>query len=262
MLRCIAPACLVPVLFCGCSNESPTVVAPAASEANTVESTAPDAATAEAQGYALPGLDHGLCQSPINIMTSKVEADGGHKVAFNYQKSSEEIKNLGHTIEVEYDAGNTATFDGRTFEFKQFHFHTPSEHLIDGVTYPLEMHMVHTLEDASPDAEPTYLVVGILFKEGAENPFLASFMNAIPETSGETAKVEGGTVDINELFSQTDSLAYFHYEGSLTTPPFSETVTWLVLQHVFEASPEQVEKFNKAGRQQCSACAGVVWPTG
>lgn len=226
----------------GCTETSePDVSEPA----NTVESTAPDATTEDAPGYALPGLDHGMCQSPINIMTSQVDDDGGHKVAFDYQKSSEEVRNLGHTIEVEYDKGNTATFDGKTFEFKQFHFHTPSEHLIDGITYPLEMHMVHTLQGALDDAEPVYLVIGILFKEGDSNPFLDSFMDAIPRNSGETENVEGGTVDVNQLFSQTDSLAYFHYQGSLTTPPFSETVTWLVLQHTFEASPEQIETFNR-----------------
>ncbi|WP_343485553.1 carbonic anhydrase family protein [Allomuricauda sp. d1] len=216
-----------------------------AEEKNEVKAEAPDAKVKKQQGYALPGLDHGLIQSPINIHTNQTEDTSQHSITLNYKESSENVVNLGHTIQVNYDAGNTISFDGRTFDFKQFHFHTPSEHLIDGMTFPLEMHMVHTLPGIKKGEDPVYLVVGILFKEGKENPFLDEFMNAIPtEEEGEN-KVDGGTVNINDLKDQFTDLGYYHYQGSLTTPPYTETVTWLVIKEILEASPDQIQRFNK-----------------
>lgn len=196
-------------------------------------------------GQTLPGLKHGLCQSPINILTRAVTKGSRHSIVLDYKRSSEHVRNLGHTIEVEYDEGNTLAFDGRVFEFKQFHFHTPSEHLVDGVTYPMEMHMVHTLGERNADNETIYLVVGALFKQGRENPFLDEFIGAIPKKEGKEAIVQGGVVDINDLFELAPTLDYYHYDGSLTTPPYTETVTWLIIQSIFEASPEQIETFKQ-----------------
>lgn len=215
-----------------------------AEEKNEVKAEAPDAKVKKQQGYTLPGLDHGLIQSPINIHTNQTEDTSQHSITLNYKESSENVVNLGHTIQVNYDSGNTISFDGRTFDFKQFHFHTPSEHQIDGMTFPLEMHMVHTLPGIKKGEDPVYLVVGILFKEGKDNPFLNEFMNAIPtEEEGEN-KVDGGTVNINDLKDQFSDLGYYHYQGSLTTPPYTETVTWLVVKEILEASPDQIRRFN------------------
>lgn len=212
---------------------------------NEVKAEAPDAQEEEQQGYTLPGLDHGLSQSPINIHSNESVDSSTHSITMNYSESSEDVVNLGHTIQVNYDAGNTISFDGKTFDFKQFHFHTPSEHLIDGMTYPLEMHMVHTLPGVKKGGDPVYLVVGILFKEGKENPFLNEFMDAIPNDANKEYKVQGGTVNINDLKDQFTDLGYYHYQGSLTTPPYTETVTWLVVKQILEASPDQIQRLNK-----------------
>lgn len=190
--------------------------------------------------YTMPGLSHGLSQSPINIRTHSV-TDGAeqHSVHANYQRSKEKVVNKGHTIEVDYDRGSTITFDDEVYDFKQFHFHTPSEHLVDGVTYPMEMHMVHTLrgDDAS------YLVIGVLFKEGDTSAFLDEFLSHVPTEPNSTEAPDDAFVDINHVFDGDDR--YYTYQGSLTTPPYTETVRWGVLKRIHEASPEQIAFLNR-----------------
>ena len=231
--------CIAVMVFWGCRHETKK------ENSNEVLAEAPDATREREQGYLLPGLDHGLMQSPINIKSFEAKETTEHSVVLNYEKSHEKVVNLGHTIQVNYDEGNTISFDNKIYDFKQFHFHTPSEHLIDGVTYPMELHMVHTLQGQKPEDTPVYCVVGILFKEGRENEFINEFMDAIPDNAGEEHDVEGGIVNINDLLDQETDLAYYHYQGSLTTPPYTETVTWLVFKQILEASPEQLEKLNR-----------------
>jgi len=197
--------------------------------------------------YLLPGLDHGLLQSPINIL-SEESTTAGHNITLNFTGKINKVENLGHTVQLDLDPGNTISMDGRTFEYKQMHFHTPSEHLIDGITYPMEMHVVTTLKD-QPDGEITeYLVLAFLVRMGKENKFISNFIDQIP-------KEEGGIneVDLNALTdSETSNVAnllkelnsYYHYKGSLTTPPYTESVNWYVLKKIFEASPEQILRIN------------------
>lgn len=201
-------------------------------------------ATQHEQLYSTAEPDHGTRQSPINIVSTDSKHASGHKIVFSYHPSTKTVVNLGHTVQVKYDDGNTLRYEGGVYDFKQFHFHTPSEHLIDGVTYPMELHMVHTLKQEG-DQKPVYLVVGILFKEGKANKFLEKFLTAIPDSAGATNHLANEYIDINELLKQAGPLHYYHYEGSLTTPPYTETVTWLLVKHVLEASPEQIEKLNK-----------------
>ena len=187
--------------------------------------------------YSMPEHSTGLLQSPINIVTSRT-VPGKHAVALHYQTSREHVTNLGHTVKVVYDPGSSLEFDGKVYDFVQFHFHTPSEHLLDGVTYPMEMHLVHT-EHGHPDR---YLVVGVLFKEGGADSLLDTLLSAVPPTVGATAD-EDQTLDASAIFSPGEG--YYHYKGSLTTPPYTESVDWLVLKRVHEASAEQVQAFNR-----------------
>jgi carbonic anhydrase len=213
---------------------------------NLVLSTAPDAIESIQQGYALPGLDHGLIQSPINILDCQTKDLACHKVVLHYKQSKEKVVNLGHTIQVDYQPESNIEYDDHIYDFKQFHFHTPSEHLIDGITYPMEMHMVHKRRSDDTTAVTDYLVIGIWFKEGGkDNPFLNEFMEAVPDHEGEVIEVRGGYVNVNDLLEQADEIEYYHYNGSLTTPPFSESVTWLIIKHIFVASPDQIEFINR-----------------
>lgn len=209
---------------------------------NFVRAEAPDALTEQEPGYLLPGLEHGLLQSPVNIRTKEIE-HGQHEVTVHYTSSHAHIAYLGHTVEVVYDEGSSLDFDRQHYDFKQFHFHTPSEHHIDGITYPLEMHMVHQAPNDTL-GKPQYLVIGILFKEGSENPFLNEFIDAIPPKVGQVNELPQQVIDVNDLIHGKLSDGYF-YRGSLTTPPFTESVQWLVVKEIYEASPDQIERLNR-----------------
>ena len=94
--------------------------------------------------YTLPGLEHGLIQSPINILTKSLRSASRHEIEVTsmHDDKATAVVNKGHTIELEFDPGTEVAFDGKVYAFKQAHFHTPSEHQIDGMTFPMEMHFV------------------------------------------------------------------------------------------------------------------------
>lgn len=214
---------------------------PEAAPSEPEKAPAEPAASAEAEhaatSYIMPEHSEGRSQSPINILTSRA-VQGKHKIKFHYQSSKEHVDNLGHTVKVTYDAGSSLDYDGARFDLVQFHFHTPSEHLLDGVTYPMEMHLVH----AEHDHPEHLLVVGVLFKEGDPNKLLTKLIENVPEHAGEHADKDV-KLDASTVFKRGEG--YYHYEGSLTTPPYSESVTWLVLDQVHEASAEQIEAMNR-----------------
>ena len=150
---------------------------------DVVPDHAPDAIGEFEHGYSIPARGNGLRQSPIDIRTREL-ADGEHDVTLHYEASGEHVRNMGHTVQVQWDAGSWVTFDGVRYEFVQLHFHTPSEHKVDGVTYPLEVHLVHVEADTAVE-EPRYLVVGILFREGRDHPFLREVLDEAPGGHGE-----------------------------------------------------------------------------
>lgn len=202
--------------------------------------------------YTLPGLEHGLMQSPVNILTSKTES-GDHRIVLRPDGATalENVK-IGHSVELGFTPGATLLVDGETYDFVQCHFHTPSEHQIDGVTYPMELHCVNRLQagDGSPQP-PRYLVTAFLFKMGMENEFVAGFLDRVPESSGPRPGAKPDSA-VHRRFSVSDlaeeiriSDRYYFYNGSLTTPPYTETVTWHVLSRIFEAAPEQIQAINR-----------------
>lgn len=242
---------LIPVaalVFAGCSQPSkPAETATDSVAANDVSATAPDAESKKQQGYILPGLDHGFEQSPINIVSTKND-EGKHHITLYFSDEVNKIENLGHTVQLDFAEGSTITQDDTTFNFKQCHFHTPSEHLIDGMTFPMEMHIVNIMPNEDKTATPQYLVIGVLFKEGKENKFIADFLDAIPKEEHETANLKAGSVKLADLFGTIPKEIkghYYNYRGSLTTPPYTESVRWYITKHIFEASAEQIEAINK-----------------
>lgn len=228
-------------------NKDSEATVEAESMENDVKNTAPDAEIKKAQGYVMPGLDHGLSQSPININSQATAEGGKHQITLNFKDEINKIDNLGHTIQLDFTEGSTITADNETFDFKQCHFHTPSEHLIDGLTYPMEMHIVNVMPNLDKDATPQYLVISALFKEGKENKFIAEFLNKIPKEEKTSTDVKVGNVKLSDLFgtASSDMLGqYYFYKGSLTTPPFTESVRWYIAKHVYEASAAQIEAIN------------------
>jgi carbonic anhydrase len=179
----------------------------------------------------------GRSQSPVDIVTSKVARQEAMPLAASYQDTSLEVLNNGHTIEDDYHGGGTLTHGGRTFRLAQFHFHSPSEHTLDGRHAPMEVHLVHK------DADGKLAVIGILIEEGREHPELAKLWPHLPATAGRTEAVEGVAVNASRLLPA--SLASYRYSGSLTTPPCSEDVAWFVLEQPIEASAEQIATFRE-----------------
>jgi carbonic anhydrase len=144
------------------------------------------------------------------------------------------LLNNGHTLELEAGAGDTLTFNGVVYDLLQVHFHTLSEHTVDGVRYPMEQHAV--FKDARTGA---LAVIGMFYKIGASSAFLANFTE-LPEKTGQTFESRR-TVNVRDSLTATDS--YFAYSGSLTTPPCLEIVTWLLLKTPAEMSQEQFARF-------------------
>jgi carbonic anhydrase len=215
-------------------------------DGNLVKSEAPDADTKMTQGYALPGLNEKTAQSPVNILSDRAVADSEGSVLLTFNSGVSAIENLGHTIQLDFKDGSITNLKGKAYVSKQFHFHTPSEHLFDGITYPMEMHIVNILKDSATAGHPRYMVVAFLFKMGHENEFLKEFLDRIP-TEEEKDTLTEGTVHIHDLYKSipVNERGYYSYKGSLTTSPFAEVVDWVVEKHILEASPSQIYAIEK-----------------
>jgi carbonic anhydrase len=183
--------------------------------------------------------DYGLCdsgrsQSPIDVVTADVVVDASlPNVQTNYRDVNAVLINNGHTLEVEYHNGSKVTFGGEEYELLQFHFHSLSEHLVNGQAADMEVHLVHR------HANGQLLVVGAFINVGAENALLAKFWNQFPTNKG---KVDT-KISINAANLLPSDLSYYTYQGSLTTPPCSEIVTWVVLKTPIEMSQSQLDVF-------------------
>ncbi|HAS43775.1 MAG TPA: carbonic anhydrase [Microscillaceae bacterium] len=175
-------------------------------------------------------------QSPINIPSDyQCKYAKKHLVDFHYRPSHEKIINTGHTIKIEYEPGSDVIYDSTQFNLKQFHFHTPAEHHIQGIIYPMEMHLVHQ------SAEGNYLVIGLMFKEGRENPTLAKILRDTPRYQG---RINSDHL-VNAANLLPKSRHFYTYQGSFTTPPYTEGVRWLILQEIIEASATQIHLFKQ-----------------
>ncbi|MBL8090913.1 MAG: carbonic anhydrase family protein [Anaerolineales bacterium] len=179
--------------------------------------------------YAVCGT--GTHQSPIDISTPS-EKDLVN-IVFHYESSQVNILNNGHTVQVNYDAGSYIELDSVRYDLLQFHYHAPSEHVINGKSFPAEIHLVHK------NADGQLAVVGILLDEGAKNSALNPFIDNLPAEKSDVKDV-GVTINANEFLPTLQTT--FRYAGSLTTPPCSEGVSWLVMTNPVELSAEQLSK--------------------
>ena len=175
----------------------------------------------------------GTEQSPIDLAEESFTQEDLQDIVFDYQPTALTLLNNGHTIQVPYDAGSTIMLSGEEYELLQFHFHTPSEHALEGNLLGAELHFVHRRVGTEGDLA----VVGVLIEEGAENEALAPVLANAPEEEGETETEE--TVDANALLPE--GRATYRYPGSLTTPPCSQGVRWNVLAEPIEMSAAQIE---------------------
>lgn len=178
----------------------------------------------------------GEAQSPINIYTDSVAASNDLLLPeFNYTGSKVNIINNSHTVQFNVDSNNHVMLNGKEYQLLQFHYHATSEHTIDDNYYPLEVHFVHKHSDTE------FAVIGVMIVEGENNGLFSKYLDHFPTEKGEYNSAE--LIDIISLFPENKS--YYHYSGSLTTPPCSEIVSWYILQNPIEASKEQIAKFSE-----------------
>ena len=176
----------------------------------------------------------GSQQSPIDIQTSIKAKLPPLRMAWH--KKPDMIVNNGHTIQINTDPGNTLTVGKDKYELLQFHFHHPSEHLIAGKHYPMECHFVHR------NKAGTLAVVGALMTAGKPNAAFKQIAAAMPASAGDPVKMSAG-VDMNKLLPA--KRGYYRYEGSLTTPPCSEVVNWLLLRDAIQVAQADIDAFAK-----------------
>jgi carbonic anhydrase len=146
-----------------------------------------------------------------------------------------DVVNTGHSIQVDYPDADTLTVGNETFALLQYHFHSPSEHTVGGRHFPMEMHLVHKSDDGR------LAVVGVFIEEGAPNAAFDPIWDNLPAEKGGKRHYEDVKVDVDQLLPS--SRATWRYEGSLTTPPCSEGVTWFVMKTPIQLSPSQISKF-------------------
>jgi len=177
----------------------------------------------------------GKNQSPINL-TGFVEA-ALTPIMISYQQGGSEIVNNGHTVQVNYVNGSTVEVDGLTFALKQFHFHSPSENLINGKSFPMEIHFVHA------DADGNLAVIAVMVSEGDANEALGKIWPLMPAKAGSRNALTRPFAAEELLPANRE---YYRFNGSLTTPPCTEGVRWLVMKSPITASKRQVTAFAEA----------------
>jgi len=174
----------------------------------------------------------GKNQSPVNI-THTIKADL-KPLQLHYSSTLAEVVNNGHTVQVNVNPGSTVSVEGETFALKQFHFHSPSENTIQGKSFPMEAHFVHANKAGQ------LLVIAAMFKSGNTNPALKQIWNQMPEKAGDKKLLNTKLTAQDYL---PGKLAYYRFNGSLTTPPCTEGVRWYVLKDAVTISADQASKF-------------------
>jgi len=180
----------------------------------------------------------GHAQSPIDIRTKAIKGEALPAIEFAYKPGTAKIVDNGHTIQVVPAPGDAITIGGHRYELTQFHFHKPSEESIDGKRRDMVAHFVHK------DESGKLAVVAVLLQTGATNPMIAALWNNLPAHKEAEVDVKGVQIDPADLLPR--DRGYYTFEGSLTTPPCSEGVTWYVLKSPAQLSSGEIARFGKA----------------
>uniref|UniRef100_A0A7C8YRA8 Carbonic anhydrase n=1 Tax=Opuntia streptacantha TaxID=393608 RepID=A0A7C8YRA8_OPUST len=182
----------------------------------------------------------GNMQSPIDLFGRRVEvAPVSEEIHKFYNPGEATLKNRGHDISVEWKGGNSKiNINGIDYILRQVHWHSPSEHAINGRRYALELHIVHQSQDNK------IAVIGLLYNLGRPDPFLGKLEEKIKSLSNTSTEVDIGIVDPKEI--RIGGNKYYRYGGSLTTPPCTEGVIWTVNKQIATVSKEQVKLLREA----------------
>ncbi|MCK5725639.1 MAG: carbonic anhydrase family protein [Thiotrichaceae bacterium] len=181
----------------------------------------------------------GKNQSPVNIDPPKVMDANQEDIALNYTMlMGDVIKNTGHTIQVDMRSGGSMMVDGKSFKLKQFHFHTPSENTVFKRHFPMEAHFVHQNEAGE------LAVMAMMFKPGKADKTVAKLWESLPMKKGDSAKLSSNALKAIE--SESKLSKYYRFNGSLTTPPCTEGVRWIMLETPMTVSEEQIKALQGA----------------
>ena len=172
-------------------------------------------------------------QSPIDIVGSVTARQ--HALEISWTKRPNTIVNNGHTIQLGFREGNTLRIGEQSYALKQLQFHHPSEHLVKGKRFAMEAHFVHAAADG-------LAVIAVLMVSGGHNTVFRRIVATMPPEEGPTISADPA-IDPRRLLPA--ERAYFRYEGSLTTPPCSETVNWIVLAQPIEVDTADIARFRK-----------------
>lgn len=176
--------------------------------------------------------DSGNRQSPIDIRDGiKVDLE---PVVFEYAASGFNVVNNGHTVQVNVAPGNRFTLTGRTYELQQFHFHRPAEEKVDGKGFDMVAHLVHK------DEEGRLAVVAVLIEEGTQHAGIQTVWNNLPLEKHEPLVP---VIQFDPVLMLPQRRDYYTFMGSLTTPPCSEGVLWIVMKEPIKASKHQLDIF-------------------
>jgi len=188
----------------------------------------------------------GKQQSPIDVLTFDdvilpqldLRYKSGAKSIAKHTETGHTLElNNGHTVEVELSDGNIFMIDEVDYHLKQFHFHTPSENHVKGISYPMEAHFVHATKEGK------LAVIAVMFEEGKENPTLTKILSGFPLEHNKESELDFNANDLVAMMPENKT--YYKFMGSLTTPPCTEQVKWFVLKTPLEASKTQIEKMHK-----------------
>ncbi len=180
----------------------------------------------------------GQRQSPIDVRET-IRADLS-PINFRYKPVALSLVDSGHTIQVNTAGAGSISVDGEEYELLQFHFHKPSEEKINGKAYDMVAHLVHKSKAGK------LAVVAVLLQAGKEHKLIRTLWNNLPLEQNKPVARADMMIDPTQLLPATRN--YFTYNGSLTTPPCSEGVLWLLLKTPTQLSTEQVADFGKIYR--------------
>ncbi|GLT33774.1 hypothetical protein SLA2020_494400 [Shorea laevis] len=198
---------------------------------------------------------NGTMQSPIDLLNERVEVVSHlGRLKRSYKPSNATLMNRGHDMKLSFEGeAGSIEINGTEYELKQLHWHSPSEHTINGVRLDLELHMVHESQDGKN------AVVGIMYKIGRPDSFLLSLRdhleNITDVTTGESVV---GVIDPRDI--KIGSRKYYRYLGSLTTPPCTENVVWTIVRKVRTVTREQVKLLRVAVHDDSNSNARPLQP--
>jgi carbonic anhydrase len=179
----------------------------------------------------------GQRQSPIAIDDANTLKGPAEAIDFRYAPSSGTVVNNGHTIEVQLSGDNSLTVRGQTYRLQQFHFHHPAEERINSRVYPMVAHFVHRSDTGQ------LAVLAVLLEEGPANPLIQKVWTHMPLDVKDHVPLPADLIHVGEILPRDQR--YYQYMGSLTTPPCTEGVLWLILKQPASISAEQLRLFSQ-----------------